>query len=399
MFRALSLIFILALTFYLQKPSFAEEAARKLSVGEKFNNVKEAVIIMFSDFTEFKESAISTFTFGAYEYSFCNTLDKTNVLTQQRDILDFLITNYRSISSKKLISLLSERQELEAEYSFLNQADQVNDFVLKPESEEKDKLKAQIISQIILDSSISNANRVATLFESFLKSYRKRFDESSKIKGEYGTCKGPYAEVEAKINRIKELANTTKAKGSFASQWTQMTKKLDFNRIQDHYEKMYNEDLSLLKTMVDDKDAGIFDHLKTLGKNIANVEEVAAKFKEANLNKSKTLSKSSNFDLERKIFNDISSSKSEAELIQNIGVGSDLFGVTQSILDAKEQIEDNQKSQIDETLVLKELFQKSTSSIQEMTMFKSATNFGKGVDSKIDSINKKSNQFIDRQCS
>ena len=50
-------------------------------------------------------------------------------------------------------------------------------------------------------------------------------------------------------------------------------------------------------------------------------------------------------------------------------------------------------------IYLEELFQKSTSSIQEMTMFKSATNFGKGVDSKIDSINKKSNQFIDRQCS
>lgn len=399
MLRTLILLAILTLTFFLQRPTFAEEAARKLSVADKFNNVKEAVIIMFSDYTEFKEAAISTFTFGAYEYSFCNTLDKTNILTQQRDILDFLITNYRGISGQKLISLLNERQEFEAEYSFLNQADKVNEFVLKPESEEKAKLKAQIVSQMIIDSDISDGSRVATLFENFLKSYRKRFDETTKIKGEYGTCKGPYAEVQKKIDRIKELTNITKAQGSLASQWTQMTKKLDFNRIQDHYEKMYNEDLSLLKNMVDDDNADIYAHLKTLAKNIANVEEVGAKFREANLNKSKALSKSTNFDLERKIFDDISSSKSEAELIQNIGAGSDLFGVTQRIIQAKDEIEENQSFQIDENLVLKEIFQKSSSSIHEMTMFKSATNFGKAVDTKIDVINKKSNQFIDRQCS
>ncbi len=393
MLRVIFLSLVLLVSLSLANPNRSTVYAA--SVAQKTQNLITALGLMFSDFTDYKEDLKSNFTFGFLESSACNTQDKYSILAKQRGILDFIIQHYRGISEKQLQGLLNSYNKYESELVFLEQADTVNRFAIEEDAEKKAALQAEVRGKMLTDTKLTSSTLIQQNFEDFFKYYRKRFDKNARQLGEYATCQGPYHEVQLKFNRLRELVKFSITSKSLQSKWKVLNRQFDNikGNASRHYQEIYNKDMKLLKNFIDPKQS-----FQAASKEIFDYQKVLDRFKEKQINKSKTLQQGLIVKSEEAQFQKTLEAGSQTQFDQNLVRNYQLFDLPKKV--AQLQKESSAKSDFtkEKSQRSKELFYKGSLALESLIQYKEAGAYVRQIDRVIKESNQIIGQVIKKQC-
>lgn len=364
-----------------------------------FTALFEAFSLLFTDYSDYKETMKSNFTFGFMESSACNTQDKYAVMAAQRDILNFLITHYRGITDEQLNQFLKTYRKYELELVFLDQADTINKYLISQDPDQKAKLRSQVTSNLIRSKVISSQVLINQYFEDFIQKYRARFDESPQVRGEYATCEGPYQEVKEKINRLKELVQLSRLGKSLQSKWTLVNRKFDNMNIQEHYKKIYDQDMKDIKNLFgSEQDSSKKQDFSKRAKPFFDYQEVLDRFKSDQINKNSALSRGLVVNSEKLLFDKIIASDSERALQKTLDANFDITEV-QTALRQQEQDAQNQEN-LQERIAKEqsELFFKGNYSLQSLLKYKETTAFAKKIHATVEKSQNTLKRIDKKQC-